>query len=591
MNNVYLGISFGFHDSSVSIVSCHGQILFAASEERFSRIKGDKRFPKLALSSAINYAKINNLKILSLCYHENPLHRLGWSLRSIFYLRQGSKVRHFWDCLNNYVSTCESLISTASSLGLTYRDLSFSSHHASHAYSAYAFGEYNPGIVLIADAFGQDASGLLGYFCKKGNLRTLKQLACSQSIGLFYSSITAYCGFKVLTGEYKLMGLAPYGRPVYLDHLKHIFGEPDLKNFHTDILDIYDFNLARSLQQFFSFDPREPETEISQHYLDLACSAQVYLELLVLNIIDFLQHEFEDLEFDTLYFGGGVALNCKVTYLIESKYPNLTVQICPSAGDAGSSIGAAYNKLVNSDSFDFLESCPTSFKTPYLGNFENTFCAADFCELHGIKYMTANNSDVASLIVDFLCENKVVGVYQARSEFGPRALGNRSILANPQSKDAVSFVNSKIKSREDFRPLAPITTRKLFDICFKSAKYSHLMSYMLTLCIVDDAMREKMPSAVHVDSTARIQVLENGENKLIQSVLHEFHLRTSCPALINTSFNQRGEPIVETYEDAFRCFCSTGLAALLMDDVFIARSKLPSYLIDQFSHKTHFMLD
>ena len=182
MNNVYLGISFGFHDSSVSIVSVMGK--YSLKLENVFQNKRRQTLSKLALSSAINYAKINNLKILSLCYTKTLL-RLGWSLRSIFYLRQGSKVRHFWDCLKNYVSTCESLISTASSLGLTYRDLSFSSHHASHAYSAYAFGEYNPGIVLIADAFGQDASGLLGYFCKKGNLRTLKQLACSQSIGLF----------------------------------------------------------------------------------------------------------------------------------------------------------------------------------------------------------------------------------------------------------------------------------------------------------------------------------------------------------------------------------------------------------------------
>ena len=275
MNKVYLGISFGLHDSSVSIVSHHGEILFAASEERFSRIKGDKRFPKFALSSAINHAKSNNLIITSLCYHENPLSRLGWSLKSVFHLRQGSKIRFFWNCLKNYVSTCECLISTASSLGLTHRDLTFSSHHVSHAYSAYAFGQHKPGIVLIADAFGQDASGLLGYFCKRGNLTILKKLACNQSIGLFYSSITAYCGFKVLTGEYKLMGLAPYGSPIYLDTLKRIFGEPNLKTFHTNILDIYDSNLGKTLQEYFPFNTREPESEISLELfrLSMFCSS------------------------------------------------------------------------------------------------------------------------------------------------------------------------------------------------------------------------------------------------------------------------------------------------------------------------------
>ena len=304
-----------------------------------------------------------------------------------------------------------------------------------------------------------------------------------------------------------------------------------------------------------------------------------------------MQEELKDFDFDTLYFGGGVALNCKATYLIEKSYPNLSIRICPSAGDAGSSIGAAYNKLVHNSSSDFFESYSISPKTPYLGNFDNSFSAVDYCNLHGIPYIQARSSDAAELIVDFLCEQKVVGVYQARSEFGPRALGNRSILANPQSEDAVSFVNSKIKSREDFRPLAPITTLELFEAYFKSSKYSHLMQYMLTLCTIDDELRQKMPSAVHVDKTARIQVLDHGDNNLIESVLREFYLRTSCPALINTSFNQRGEPIVETYEDAFRCFCSTGLAALVMDDVVISRSALPSYLVNQFTHKTHFALD
>ena len=194
-----------------------------------------------------------------------------------------------------------------------------------------------------------------------------------------------------MTGEYKLMGLAPYGSPIYLDTLKRIFGEPNLKTFHTNILDIYDSNLGKTLQEYFPFNTREPESEISQNYLDLACSAQVYIESLVLSIIDFLQEELKDFDFDTLYFGGGVALNCKATYLIEKSYPNLSIRICPSAGDAGSSIGAAYNKLVHNSSSDFFESYSISPKTPYLGNFDNSFSAVDYCNLHGIPYIQARS--------------------------------------------------------------------------------------------------------------------------------------------------------------------------------------------------------
>ena len=582
------GISYGFHDSAAALVGHDGRIHFASSEERFTRIKGDRSWPQNAINNIIEYAEHNSIQVSGLCYYEDPLKRLSWSIRnsiaSSTTLKE--KLKRILKFSQNYINTTNQLLSFVESLSLSPSQLYISDHHISHAASALAFSPKQSGLVLILDAFGQDKSGFIGSFANNGTLSILKSFSVCQSVGLFYSAITSICGFKILSGEYKLMGLAPYGKPHFYEKLKEIFGQPTNTDFSTSILDPFEKNLAsKTLLDELGLPVRVPESHIEQKYLDLAASAQKYLERLVVNILKTYITRLPSSSKKNISMGGGVALNCKLTSVLETEFNDYSFSICPAAGDAGSAVGACYAYLT-----EYHRASLVTNKTAYLGLNNSALCTRTFLNTIGFKPSSTSPCSPNDFS-DLLIEGKVGAIYRGSAEFGPRALGNRSILANPSDPHAISFINTHIKSREDFRPLAPITTIDIQEELFQETTSNQLLQYMLTLIKIPNDVSNLIPSAVHIDGTARLQVITREQNTFLYEVITDFYSRTGIPALINTSLNQRGEPIVNTLQDALECFCSTRLDFICADSFIIKRSDQSKYTISAYTRNSSFPLD
>lgn len=355
---VFLGVSSGFHDSAAALLDFDGRIIYAASEERFSRIKGDSSWPEQSINHAITVAKRQNRAIKSVCCHENIQRSVSWHLVNCLnpFSAKFKKFETLYSSLSRYSAFVENIDVLLNKLCLTRHNLYFSDHHVSHAMAAFAYSPAASGLVCVFDAFGQGSSGFFGFFDSSLNrLRVKHNFDINHSIGLFYSAITRLCGFKVLTGEYKLMGLAPYGTPSMYKKLRDVFGNPTLHEFNTSILDPFADDIA-SNDLVFALDVqrRIPESSISQPYMDLAASAQIYLEELVVNI---LKHEVSSMPKDlekNIILGGGVALNCKLTHRIQKEFSDFDVYICPAAGDSGSAIGACYSRILAETSKNYF---------------------------------------------------------------------------------------------------------------------------------------------------------------------------------------------------------------------------------------------
>lgn len=570
-----IGISQGFHDSAACVVGIDGKVLFASSEERYTRIKGDKSWPKNCLSEIHDYISSSSLNVASVCYYEKYDQRLFWqilnSIKSFILFKIGLRkfirevISSFRDCIALHYSLKDLL----GIYSLAYRDLYLSDHHISHLMASYAYSSSSSGIFCVLDAFGQNKSGIVGEIDSDFGVRVEKNLFVNKSVGLFYSCLTRLCGFKVLTGEYKLMGLAPYGQPKYFNQLCEVFGSPNLSDFDTAVIDIGSSDIVSSdIEKRLGVSKRLPESEISQEYMDWAASAQLYLEYLVTDIVrKMLEKKYPSSDY-TLFLGGGVALNCKLNYELRKSFPDLSIAICPAAGDSGSCIGAAYAHLMQSTKFSLY---PNS--NVCIGSELNAYDIDRYLNFNNIRFVELSNLEECSdVIASLLADGKIGALFQGNAEFGPRALGNRSILADPSSESALSIINSLIKAREDFRPLAPVTTDNLFKTCFDASQYTDLFDYMLSLIRVDENLRSSIYSAVHVDNTARLQVVKHDSNPLLFNILQSFYNQTSIPALINTSFNQRGEPIVNSARDALITFASSELDFLLLERRLIRRS-------------------
>lgn len=595
--NSILGVSAYYHDSAACLVQ-DGRIVAAAQEERFTRKKHDAGFPKCAVEFCLRQGGLTLDAVDYLVFYDKPLVKFERLLETyLSYAPQG--IRSFVTAMPVWLKEklfLRKLLEDAFREigGLEKKDplppVLFGEHHESHAAAAFFPSPYQEAVVLCMDGVGEWAT--TSAWIGRGNTLTpIWEIPFPHSIGLLYSAFTYYTGFKVNSGEYKVMGLAPYGEPKYvktiLDHLMDV--KPD-GTFRLN-MDYFDYctGLRMTNKKFdglFGGPPREPESALTQREMDLARSVQEVTELVMLRLANSLH---EETGIPNLCLSGGVALNCVGNGRVLREGPFAHLWIQPAAGDAGSALGAALNVH-----YQFLgqarnpEGPHDSMRGSYLGpRFSNEEIEKALTTLDA-KYERVNDPDLFTRVADYLAHEKVIGWFQGPMEFGPRALGGRSILGDPRSEKMQSVMNLKIKYRESFRPFAPSVLRERVSDFFEMDTDS---PYMLLVAPVVEKRRRTLaedqqklwgiellnvpksdiPAVTHVDYSARVQTVSPTVNPRYYQLLKAFEAKTGCGVLINTSFNVRGEPIVCTPEDAYRCFMRTEMDVLVLENCILLK--------------------
>ncbi len=605
-----LGISAYYHDSAAALVR-DGQIVAAAQEERFSRKKHDYRFPEQAIDYCLHEAGIGRGELDLVVFYDKPLLKFERILETyLSYSPAGFKLflmgLPLW--LKQKLHTPREL---RKGLHGAYQGrFVFLEHHESHAASAFFPSPFHEAAILTLDGVGEWATGSLGI--GRGNqVELIEELRFPHSLGLLYSAFTYFTGFRVNSGEYKLMGLAPYGRPIYRDRiLEHLLDLKEDGSFRMN-MDYFaycyrDRMTSSKINALFDGPPRAPESEITQREMDIAASIQSVTEEIVLRMA---RHAHERTGASNLTLAGGVALNCVANgrVLREGPFENIWVQ--PAAGDAGGALGAALFAW-----YQLLERPrdnrgKDAQKGSLLGPSYTAEETRRFLDSQGAVYTRHETEDeVCDVIASLLAEQNVVGHMAGRMEFGPRALGSRSILGDARSPEMQSTMNLKIKFRESFRPFAPAVLRDHAHEYFEM-KPDEDSPYMLLVAPlkaekrlpVDETaegldklrqQRSTVPAITHVDYSARVQTVDHERHPRFAKVLQSFLDKTGCPVLINTSFNVRGEPIVNTPEDAYRCFMATDMDALVIDDFVLLKADQPTAArVDREQHLHRFALD
>jgi carbamoyltransferase len=608
-----LGISAYYHDSAACIVR-DGEIVAAAQEERFTRKKHDHRFPANAVNFCLDYARIKGDEVDLVAFYDKPLLKFERLLETYLDyapvgLRSFIMAMPLW--LREKLWIREQV---AKECGYKGKVL-FTEHHESHAASAFFPSPFESAAVLTMDGVGEWATSSYGY--GRGNeLHLLGELHFPHSLGLLYSAFTYYTGFKVNSGEYKVMGLAPYGEPRYVQ--KILDELIDLREDGSLRLNMKYFNYCQGLtmtnssfDELFEGPARSPESLLTQRHMDLARSIQEVVELAMLRMANHVHRQTGE---KNLCLAGGVALNCVGNGRILREGPFEKIWIQPAAGDAGGSLGAAlsvwYQYLNNGRDLEAV--CggrQDGMNAAYLGPEFAGDDIQDYLDGAGAKYKRLNRSAMVDHVARLLAEEKVVGWFQGRMEFGPRALGARSILGDPRSPKMQSQMNLKIKYRESFRPFAPSVLRERVADYFEMDCDS---PYMLLVAPVRSHLRREMteteqslfgieklnvtrstiPAITHVDYSARIQTVRQEDNPLYYDVIAAFERLTDCAVLVNTSFNVRGEPIVCTPEHAYTCFMRTEMDALVMEDfVLEKREQDESAFVDDVAWQEEYQLD
>jgi carbamoyltransferase len=594
-----LGISAFYHDSAATLV-IDGAIVAAAQEERFTRKKHDSGFPSGAVAYCLRESGLKPNDLDYVVFYEKPLTKFdrlletylafaprGWksfSMAMPLWLKEKLQIRRTLRCeLHNPAKA----------------RFVFTDHHESHAASAFFPSPFAEAAILTLDGVGEWSTTVCG--TGSGNkINLVRHLQFPHSLGLLYSAVTYYCGFKVNSGEYKLMGLAPYGRPVYQDLIyKHLI---DLKPDGSFWLNMEYFNYCQGLtmtnrrfDDLFGDPPRNPESDLLQRHMDLAASIQAVTEEVILRLGRDLHRQTR---LKNLVLAGGVALNCVANGRLLREGPFDSIWIQPAAGDAGGALGAAlfvwHQLLENPRTVTGRDSQEGSFLGP-------EFSAAAiqrWLDEAGITYeRVTDESELMKQTACLLADEKVVGWFQGRMEFGPRALGARSILGDPRSAKMQATMNLKIKFRESFRPFAPWVLQEFAHEWFdlrpgEESPYMLLVAPVLekhrvsippdqqrTMTEAPDlrqrvnVVRSKVPAITHIDYSARLQTVDEERNPRSFRLLKEFYRLTGCPILVNTSFNVRGEPIVCTPQDAYRCFAMTEMDALVLGDFIIHKGE------------------
>ena len=603
-----LGISAFYHDSAACVLR-DGEILAAAQEERFTRKKHDSSYPKNAINFVLNHAKLKLSEIDKIVFFEKPFLKFERLLETyVAFAPKGfisfSKAMPLWikEKLFQKKFLYEKLKEQDKNFN-SDKNIFFSDHHLSHAASAYYPSPFSEAVVITADGVGEWATTTVAVGINN-KLEIKKELHFPHSLGLLYSAFTYYLGFKVNSGEYKLMGLAPYGEPIYLDKINKLI---DIKSDGTFRLDQKYFNYATGLtmtnsnfSKLFGEKPRNPENQkLTQFHMDIAASIQKVTEEIMIKLSNSIRKEFG---IKNLCLAGGVALNCVANGKILEKniFDNIWIQ--PAAGDAGGSLGAAlalwYSEEGNQRNID-----PTdSMKGSYLGT-QFTDKEIEYeLKLAGAKFESYNYDEIIDKTSDFLTQENAIGWFQGRMEFGPRALGARSILGDPRSEKMQKNLNLKVKFRESFRPFAPSVLKEDLKNWFTlnvDSPYMLLVSKVAKdkkiemtdeqkkLFGIDklNVKRSDIPAVTHVDYTSRIQTVDKNTNKKFYDLINKFKKKTGCPLIINTSFNVRGEPIVNSPTDAFKCFMGTNLDYLVIGNFILEKKKQNKDLLKDYKNK------
>ena len=607
-----LGISAFYHDSAACIIQ-DGEIIAAAQEERFTRKKHDPNYPKNAINFVLEYSNLKLSEVDQIVFFEKPFLKFERLLETyVAFAPKGfisfTKAMPLWvkeklfqkNLLFNKLKEHDENFKSD-------KNIYFSDHHLSHAASAFFPSPFENAVVLTADGVGEWATTTVAV--GKGNgLEVKKEIQFPHSLGLLYSAFTYYTGFKVNSGEYKLMGLAPYGSPIYQDKIKKIV---DIKDDGTFRLDQKYFNYATGLtmtskkfHQLFGQEPRDPKKEqITQFHMDVASSIQKVTEEIMIKLAKGIRDEYG---IKNLCLAGGVALNCVANgkILKEKIFENIWVQ--PAAGDAGGSLGAALALWHIEQGNERIVSENDGMKGSYLGcEFDQQEIEKELNSL-GANFQTFEYESLIEKTAEFLTNEKAIGWFQGRMEFGPRALGARSILGDPRSDKMQKNLNLKVKYRESFRPFAPSILREdlshWFDLDVDSPymllvsdinveKKIEMTERQKKLFGIDklNIKRSEIPAVTHVDYSARIQTVTKNTNKSYFDLIAKFKEKTGCPIIVNTSFNVRGEPIVNTPTDAFNCFMGTELDYLVIGNCILDKTKQSQNLKKNYLQK--FKLD
>jgi len=603
-----LGISAFYHDSAAALIK-DGNIIAAAQEERFSRKKHDARYPFNAIDYILKDSNLKLSDIDHIVFFEKPFLKFERLLETYLAFapkgfRSFSLSMPIW--LREKLFQKNFLFEKLKQHDENFKDIDkikFSEHHYSHAASAFFPSPFKEAIVLTLDGVGEWATTTVA-IGKGNNLKMLKEIHFPHSLGLLYSAFTYYTGFKVNSGEYKVMGLAPYGKPKYKDLIiKKLI---DLKNDGSFRLNMKYFNYATGLtmtnkkfSDLFGEPARNSKKDLlTQFHMDIASSIQAVTEEIVLRITKNIAEEYK---VKNLCLAGGVALNCVANgkILKEKIFDNIWIQ--PAAGDAGGSLGAAlayWYRELDKPRNEFKDQMKGSYLGPSFSDsvIEN--------QLNGLKavFKKKNSKEIISITAKELSNSKTVGWFQGRMEFGPRALGSRSILADPRSEKMQKELNLKIKFRESFRPFAPSILREdvseWFDLDCDSpymllvsgvhkAKQIKMSDNDQNLFGIDklNVKRSSIPAVTHVDYSARIQTVHKETNPRYHDLLMEFKKNTNCPVLVNTSFNVRGEPIVCSVEVAFNCFMGTKLDILAIEDFILFKEDQDKLLLKDYKNK------
>ncbi len=618
MKDYILGISCFYHDSAASLLK-DGKIIVAVQEERFSRIKHDSSFPINAIRYCLKSQNIDLRDIENIIYYEKPLLTFERLLET--YLQTAPRgVRSFIAAMQVWLKEKLFLKSEikknfkllqnelAPKKEILVPKLLFAEHHHSHAAAAFYPSPFKESIILCMDGVGEWAT-TTAWIGQENSIKPLWEISFPHSLGLLYSAFTYYCGFKVNSGEYKLMGLAPYGKPRFANKIKNNL--ISIKEDGTFRLDISYFKYHRGFRmtskkfnKLFGSRPRKVGDQLTEFHMDLAASIQLVTEEIVIKLAKTLHKETG---INNICLAGGVALNCVANGKLykEKIFENIWIQ--PASGDAGSSLGAAF--------ICWHEYLKKPRKINPKDSMQGTYLGCEFSNKEIIYYLKKINAPFEELkdeqlfkkIAKIIAEGKVVGWFNGAMEFGPRALGARSIIGDPRNQKMQSIMNLKIKYRESFRPFAPSVIEEdvdsLFDINTKSPYMLLVAPVKEEICIKMNKKesnlfgieklnvpRSTIPAVTHVDYSARIQTVNSETNPRYYKLIKKFKDLTGCPALVNTSFNVRGEPIVCTPQDAYRCFMRTDMDALVLENQLLLKVEQPKTEKDE-TWKQKFELD
>lgn len=589
-----LGISAYYHDSAAALLR-DGEIIAAAQEERFTRKKHDHEFPINAVKYCLHEAGITSKNLDYVAFYDKPIIKFDRILET--YLSYApSGIKSFIKAIPLWIRK-KIWMTDLIKKELDYKgEVLFPEHHESHAASAYFPSPFQRAAFLTIDGVGEWATSSYGVGIDN-KVQILGELHFPHSLGLLYSAFTYFTGFKVNSGEYKVMGLAPYGTPKYVQKIyDHLVDLKDDGSFKMN-MDLFDYCAGLTMtnckfEKIFDGPPRKPETKLRQREMDLACSVQVVTEDIMLQMA---KHVKKITGEKYLCLAGGVALNCvgNGKLLRSGIFDDIWIQ--PAAGDAGGALGAAYivhhhylnEPLVNKNDMDLQ-------KGSHLGTSYNNNDIKEFLEKNNLPYKYFETDELLNEVADLLQQEKIVGWFQGRMEFGPRALGARSIIGDARSPEMQKKMNLKIKFRESFRPFAPSV---LAEKVYEWFEMNHESPYMLLVADLKkekqrqmtikeknlwgidqlNVVRSEVPAITHIDYSARIQTVNKKDNPRYHALISKFYEKTGCPVIVNTSFNVRGEPIVESPLDAYKCFMRTEIDALVLENFILFKGNQPEF--------------